>query len=240
MTSKSHTEVVSKVVLVLMVGLGAIMVWFAAPARARSAAVRAARPAARQLTASPASRGSARRRPAFEQQQLQAAGQQGREGEAAVETEGSSLFPSEAHVTVPRATLKENILLIGDVHGCKATLDRLLAQYGYSARAESTSLVFVGDVVNKGPESLAVLRFVRSSGALCVRGNHEHSALQRALRPVAFKSPDTSPVRLVVLVLVLVVQLVAKVSRVLGGWFFVKMLHCCLPASADSGAAHRR
>ncbi|CAI5742762.1 unnamed protein product [Peronospora destructor] len=38
-------------------------------------------------------------------------------------------------------------------------------------------IVFVGDLVNKGPKSLEVVLFVRDSDSLCVRGNHEDAAL---------------------------------------------------------------
>jgi bis(5'-nucleosyl)-tetraphosphatase (symmetrical) len=59
---------------------------------------------------------------------------------------------------------------IGDVQGCRASLDALLAQLPPDAR-----LVFVGDLVNRGPDSLGSLRRVMALGARAVAllGNHD-------------------------------------------------------------------
>ena len=62
---------------------------------------------------------------------------------------------------------------IGDIQGCCDELKALLARAGFSA--DRDELWFVGDLVNRGPQSLETLRFVRALGAnaTVVLGNHD-------------------------------------------------------------------
>jgi polynucleotide kinase-phosphatase len=87
--------------------------------------------------------------------------------------------------------------LIGDVHGCRAELEELLGALGYDLRRdaegravgarhpEGRTAVFVGDLVDRGPDTPGVLRLVMGMAAdgdaLCVAGNHE-DRLVRALK----------------------------------------------------------
>ena len=86
--------------------------------------------------------------------------------------------------------------VVGDVHGCRAELEALLTELGYSitrdeedrvvgAHHDGWRAVFVGDLVDRGPDTPGVLRLVMgmvaAGDAFCVPGNHE-AKLLRALR----------------------------------------------------------
>ncbi|MFE4992019.1 polynucleotide kinase-phosphatase [Streptomyces mirabilis] len=70
--------------------------------------------------------------------------------------------------------------IIGDVHGCASELETLLGKLGYvdGAHPQGRTAVFVGDLVDRGPDTPGVLRRVMSmvaaGDALCVPGNHEN------------------------------------------------------------------
>ena len=63
--------------------------------------------------------------------------------------------------------------LVGDIQGCDAALGQLLAEIDFSASRDT--LYVLGDLVNRGPDSLGTLRRLVSLGpsAQCVLGNHD-------------------------------------------------------------------
>jgi protein phosphatase len=87
--------------------------------------------------------------------------------------------------------------VIGDIHGCRAELEALLGDLGYSIARDDTGRpvgahhpdgrrsLFLGDLVDRGPDTPGVLRLVMGMVAggdsICVAGNHENKLL-RALR----------------------------------------------------------
>ncbi|MFO1172340.1 MAG: metallophosphoesterase [Hyphomicrobiaceae bacterium] len=83
-------------------------------------------------------------------------------------------YPS--HIALP-------VLAIGDVHGMADDLARALAE----AEAHDAFPILLGDLVDKGPDSVAVLRIVvprLAAGTLAlVRGNHDERLLKSLTRP---------------------------------------------------------
>jgi bis(5'-nucleosyl)-tetraphosphatase (symmetrical) len=80
---------------------------------------------------------------------------------------------------------------IGDVQGCDAELGALLGTLKFSA--DRDSLWFVGDLVNRGPDSLKVLRRVRDLGdaATVILGNHDLHLLAVACGAARPRGDDT-------------------------------------------------
>ncbi|KAJ5984346.1 hypothetical protein N7481_006445 [Penicillium waksmanii] len=87
----------------------------------------------------------------------------------------------------PSASASENaarpargrLVIIGDIHGMRKSLSSLLDKVNFSQQNDD-HLIFVGDLVNKGPDSAGVVDLAMKLGASAVRGNHENAVLHAA------------------------------------------------------------
>ncbi|HET9843078.1 MAG TPA: symmetrical bis(5'-nucleosyl)-tetraphosphatase [Gammaproteobacteria bacterium] len=80
---------------------------------------------------------------------------------------------------------------IGDVQGCFRALQSLLEKIGFNPQQDT--LWFVGDLVNRGPQSSEVLRYIKNleDRAITVLGNHDLSLLALSYGIIESKPKDT-------------------------------------------------
>jgi hypothetical protein len=67
-------------------------------------------------------------------------------------------------------------LVIGDIHGCLKEFDELLKKVQYNK--ETDRLILVGDLIDRGPDSVGVVRRAREMNLECAMGNHEYKFLR--------------------------------------------------------------
>ncbi|CAD0086967.1 unnamed protein product [Aureobasidium vineae] len=82
---------------------------------------------------------------------------------------------------------KRRLIFIGDIHGCKNELLRLLKAVGFNK--DTDKIIATGDVLAKGPDSPGVIDTLISLEALSVRGNHEDRILLAANSRVSKGAP---------------------------------------------------
>ena len=69
-----------------------------------------------------------------------------------------------------------NVWVVGDVHGHFRTLEALVGQLDLD---EGDAIVMLGDLIDRGPKSAHVVRYVRGTdGVFSIRGNHEHMMIE--------------------------------------------------------------
>ena len=98
-----------------------------------------------------------------------------------------SLGPLLVDAVVEQAKQRyPRVIAIGDVHGCIDELQDLLRECDYQP---GDLVVFLGDLVCKGPDSISVIQMAREIGAIGVRGNHDfevvrwHQAIKSGVDP---------------------------------------------------------
>eukprot|EP01127_Copromyxa_protea_P021553 TRINITY_DN7449_c0_g1_i1.p1 TRINITY_DN7449_c0_g1~~TRINITY_DN7449_c0_g1_i1.p1 ORF type:complete len:252 (+),score=49.91 TRINITY_DN7449_c0_g1_i1:56-811(+) len=77
----------------------------------------------------------------------------------------------EAHRVLDPIGEGGRVIIVGDVHGCLDELQELLKECNF--QKEKDKVIVVGDLVNKGPKSIEVVKYVMSEGLLSIKGNHD-------------------------------------------------------------------
>eukprot|EP00993_Chasmostoma_nieuportense_P002939 NODE_3693_length_918_cov_27.925411_g3541_i0.p1 GENE.NODE_3693_length_918_cov_27.925411_g3541_i0~~NODE_3693_length_918_cov_27.925411_g3541_i0.p1 ORF type:complete len:289 (+),score=39.58 NODE_3693_length_918_cov_27.925411_g3541_i0:41-868(+) len=83
--------------------------------------------------------------------------------------------PVPLRVDVHSPNTTGRMIIVGDVHGCLAELELLLASLNFTSQ---DTLLLVGDLVGKGPLSIEVVEQAMKIGAMAVLGNHDWTVLR--------------------------------------------------------------
>ena len=83
------------------------------------------------------------------------------------------------------------VFAIGDIQGCVNPLEQLLERIEFDPQYDQ--LLLTGDLINRGPDSLSTIKFVRSLGSsvISVLGNHELHFLAVATKTRRLRRDDT-------------------------------------------------
>ncbi|PNP55648.1 hypothetical protein THARTR1_04172 [Trichoderma harzianum] len=89
--------------------------------------------------------------------------------------DGLTLMASLPAELVPTYENKRRLVIVGDIHGMDAVLERLLQKVDFDGGRDH--LIATGDMINKGPDSPGVVARLMRLNASAVRGNHEDRIL---------------------------------------------------------------
>ena len=67
-------------------------------------------------------------------------------------------------------------LVVSDIHGQRETFEHLLDKVGYSP-GDGDRLLLLGDLIDRGPDSASMFKWLQRDDVTCVRGNHEQMML---------------------------------------------------------------
>lgn len=70
----------------------------------------------------------------------------------------------------------ERTICISDIHGCIDEFEELLKKISYNKKSDR--IILLGDLIDRGPDSLAVVQKARQMNLECVMGNHEYKFLK--------------------------------------------------------------
>jgi hypothetical protein len=98
------------------------------------------------------------------------------DGLVQIRTLDPDLVPGDLAGVKAGKSSRKRLIFVGDVHGCKEELVQLLEKVDFNQKG-GDHLIFVGDMINKGPDSTGVVDLARRHSASSVRGNHEDRIL---------------------------------------------------------------
>ncbi|KAJ5678813.1 Ser/Thr protein phosphatase family protein [Penicillium macrosclerotiorum] len=104
----------------------------------------------------------------------------------------SKLFPQPLLLSSSNGPAEGRLVIIGDVHGMRKSLEALLDKVDFDQR-KGDHLILAGDLVSKGPDSPGVVDLAIKLGASAVRGNHDNAVLHAAAEINATKDSLLSP-----------------------------------------------
>ncbi|WXC60004.1 hypothetical protein SNK03_005856 [Fusarium graminearum] len=93
-----------------------------------------------------------------------------------VSSSDSAIAWHRLETQVQDVKLTGRIIIVGDVHGHLPELKNLLQKVSYDKK-NGDQLIFVGDLINKGPDSPGVVQLAMDYDALAIRGNNEDRVL---------------------------------------------------------------
>lgn len=76
---------------------------------------------------------------------------------------------------------RRRVFVCGDIHGCFALLDARLAELSFDWTQDA--LISLGDLIDRGPDSIGALAFLQRPSVWAVRGNHEQMLLDAWANP---------------------------------------------------------